>query len=123
MRGLSKEYVLRRLGMYVLTVWLGATPTFIIPRLVPGDPVAAMIARMQQQAGSVANSAEIIAAWRARFGLDAPWYVQYINFLRNAITFDQGYSLTQFPAKVSEMVAAAMPWTLGLLAMATLISF
>ena len=123
MRGLTRAYVLRRLVMCVLTVWLGATIIFAIPRMVPGDPVAGMISRMQQQAGSVAGSAEMIAAWRARFGLDAPLPQQYLNFLKNSVTFELGYSLTQFPARVQDMVAAALPWTMGLLLMATLISW
>jgi peptide/nickel transport system permease protein len=123
MRGLTKTYVIRRLGMYVLTVWLGGTLIFIIPRLAPGDPIAGMVSRMSAQAGHVSDSAAIIEAWRARFGLDAPQHVQYLNFLRNSLTFELGYSLTQFPATVSEMIAAALPWTIMLLAMATLISF
>jgi len=76
--------------MYVITVWLGSTLIFAIPRMVPGDPVAAMISRMSQSAGRVENSAEIINAWRARFGLDAPVPIQYLRFLRNSITFDLG---------------------------------
>ena len=123
MRGLTRTYVLRRLGMYVLTVWLGATIIFAIPRMVPGDPVAGMISRMSQQAGSVAGSAEMIAAWRTRFGLDAPMPQQYVNYLKNSVTFDLGYSLTQFPARVQDMVADALPWTLGLLLLATLVSW
>jgi peptide/nickel transport system permease protein len=123
MRGLTRTYVIRRLGMYVLTVWLGSTIIFIIPRMVPGDPVSAMISRMSQASGRVSNSAEIINAWRARFGLDAPIPLQYLNFLKNSVTFDLGYSLSQFPATVSGMVGQALPWTIGLLAMATVISF
>src|ERR671932_1094477 len=123
MRGLTKAYLIRRLGMYVLTVWLGATLIFVIPRLSPGDPIAGMISRMSAQAGKIENSAAIIEAWRARFGLDAPQYVQYLRFLRNSLTFDLGYSLTQFPARVTDMIADALPWTLGLLTIATLISF
>jgi peptide/nickel transport system permease protein len=123
MRGLTRTYVIRRLGMYVLTVWLGSTIIFIIPRMVPGDPVSAMISRMSQASGRVSNSAEIINAWRARFGLDAPIPLQYLNFLKNSVTFDLGYSLSQFPATVSGMVEQALPWTIGLLAMATVISF
>jgi peptide/nickel transport system permease protein len=107
----------------VLTIWLGSTIIFAIPRMVPGDPVAAMIGRMSQSAGRVENSAEIINAWRARFGLDAPVPIQYLRFLRNSVTFDLGYSLGQFPETVGEMVAQAVPWTMGLLAMATVISF
>jgi peptide/nickel transport system permease protein len=109
--------------MYVLTVWLGSTLIFAIPRLVPGDPVSAMVSRMSQAAGRVENSAEIINAWRARFGLDAPVPIQYLRFLRNSVTFDLGYSLGQFPATVGDMVAQALPWTIGLLALATLFSF
>jgi peptide/nickel transport system permease protein len=123
MRGLSVQYVVRRLGMFLLTIWLGATLIFIIPRLAPGDPVAAMVSRMQEQAGYVTNSAEIIQAWRARFGLDAPMSVQYLRFLRNSVTFDLGYSLTQFPVTVSDMVGQALPWTVGLLTVAAIISF
>jgi peptide/nickel transport system permease protein len=122
-RGLTRQYVLRRLGMYVLTIWLGSTLIFAIPRMVPGDPVAAMISRMSQSAGRVENSAEIINAWRARFGLDAPAYIQYLRFLKNSMTFDLGYSLGQFPETVGDMVSQALPWTMGLLAMSTVISF
>ena len=123
MRGLTRTYVIRRLGMYFLTVWLGSTIIFIIPRMVPGDPVGAMISRMEQGGARVENSGAIIEAWRARFGLDAPVPIQYLRFLRNSITFDLGYSLGQFPATVQDMVSQALPWTMGLLALATLISF
>jgi len=123
MRGLTRTYVIRRVGMYFLTVWLGSTIIFIIPRMVPGDPVGAMISRMEQGGARVENSGAIIEAWRARFGLDAPVPIQYLRFLRNSITFDLGYSLGQFPATVQDMVSQALPWTMGLLALATLISF
>src|SRR4030088_2675292 len=109
--------------MWGLTIWLGSTIVFAIPRMVPGDPVAAMIGRMSQSAGRIENSAEMINAWRVRFGLDAPMPIQYLRFLRNSVTFDLGYSLGQFPATVGDMVSQALPWTMGLLAMATVISF
>lgn len=123
MGGLTKAYIFKRLGMFVLTVWLGTTLIFIIPRLAPGDPVAAMVSRMQAQAGKVENSAEMIEAWRARFGLDAPLPVQYLRYLRNAATFNLGYSLANFPSEVADLVRRRIPWTLGLLSLATLISF
>jgi len=123
MRGLTLGYVLRRLGMFVLTIWLGATIIFFVPRLAPGDPITAMVSRMTAQAGHVENSTAIIESWKARFGLNAPLYVQYLRFLRNAATLDLGYSITAFPARVSELVARSLPWTLGLLAIATLIMF
>jgi peptide/nickel transport system permease protein len=123
MRGLTKGYVIRRLGMWALTVWLGATLIFFIPRLAPGDPVTGMISRMLAQAGYVENAAEIIEAWRARFGLDAPLYIQYINNMKNLLRLDLGYSLTQFPVTVNEMIARSLPWTIFLLSIATVLSF
>jgi peptide/nickel transport system permease protein len=123
MRGLTLGYVLRRLGMFVLTIWLGATIIFIVPRLAPGDPISAMVSRMTAQAGHVENSGAIIEAWKARFGLNDPLYIQYLRFLGNATRFNLGYSITAFPATVSELVARSLPWTIGLLTLATLISF
>ena len=123
MGGFTSKYLVRRLLMWLLTVWLGATLIFAIPRLGGGDPVAAMVSRMSAQSGRVENSAELIAVWRLRFGLDGPWYVQYFNYLKNCVTFDFGYSLTQFPSRVWDMVGRALPWTVGLLIFATLITF
>jgi peptide/nickel transport system permease protein len=123
MGGLTRQYLLRRVLMWLLTVWLGATLIFVIPRLAPGDPIAAMVLRMAAQGAVIENSAELIAAWRMRFGLDGPWYVQYFNYIKNCITFDFGYSLTQFPSRVWDMIARALPWTVGLLSFATILTF
>lgn len=123
MGGITPAYIARRVGMFFLTVWLGATLIFAIPRLAIGDPTAAILSRISAQSGRVENSAAIIEAWRARFGLDAPLYVQYFRFLRNLVTLDFGYSLTSFPTTVKEMVTRAFPWTIGLLLIAVFFSF
>ena len=123
MGGLTKEYVLKRVGMFLLTVWLGATIIFIVPRLMPGDPVTATIGRMIAQGGSVENADQMIEAWRERFGLDAPVHIQYIRYLGNLATFNTGFSLAFFPAEVDTLVARAAPWTIGLLFLSTILSF
>jgi peptide/nickel transport system permease protein len=121
--GLTKGYLLRRLFMFAITIWMGLSIMFVIPRLAPGDPVSAMVSRLTAQAGRVEQSEQMIQTWRARFGLDEPLPIQYIQYIYNSIRFDLGYSMAYFPAKVEDMVARGMPWTIGLLAMATLISF
>ncbi len=123
MGGLTPGYVLRRLGMWVLTVWLGATIIFFVPRLAPGDPVSAMVSRMTAQVGYIEGADQLIEAWRVKFGLDGPLYQQYFSYMGNLLRFDLGFSLASFPSRVNDMVAAALPWTLGLLTIATLISF
>ena len=123
MGSFSLNYLLRRLLVFFLTVWVAATLIFIIPRLAPGDPIGAMIARMSRQEGFVENADLIIEAWRKRFGLDDPLHVQYLRYLGNTVRLDLGYSLANFPSKVSELVARRLPWTIGLVGISTVIFF
>jgi peptide/nickel transport system permease protein len=123
MGGLTKEYVIKRLLMFLLTVWLGTTLIFIIPRLAPGDPVQAMIGRLINEGANVENADQMIASYRERFGLDDPIHIQYLKYLYNAITFNNGYSLAFFPSQVDAMIMRAIPWTVGLLMIALVFSF
>ncbi len=123
MRGITRGYLVRRVGMFMFTVWLSATLIFIVPHLAPGDPIRAMVARLTAQQGYVEGSEQMITAWRERFGLDDPLPIQYVRYLRNMVTLDLGFSLSQFPVEVDEMIGQAIPWTIGLLTMATIISF
>lgn len=123
MRGLTREYFIRRFLLFLLTIWLGATILFILPRLAPGDPILAMVARMRQAGTSIRDSAAIISAWRERFGLDDPVGIQYLRYMGNLAKGDMGYSITYFPATVGELIGRALPWTIALLTTATLISF
>lgn len=123
MGGISRGYLFRRVGVFFLTIWISATLIFLIPRLAPGDPIAAMVARMTEQAGYVENSDVIIEGWRQRFGLNDPPFVQYLRYLSSVVRLDFGYSLASFPTTVSEIIGRALPWTLGLLLNATIITF
>lgn len=117
------SYLARRVPVFIAIVWAAATLNFVIPRLAPGDPVGAILAQMSRQGGSVAGSADIIASYRATFGLDDPLLVQYVRYLAALARADLGPSLTYFPTPVSEIITRALPWTLGLLVSATLLSF
>jgi peptide/nickel transport system permease protein len=117
------QYLLRRLGIFVLFIWVASTINFIIPRLAPGDPIGAILGQMQVQGATVANSAEIIAAFRERFGLDDPIHVQYLRYLWALTRFDLGYSIAYFPARVMDIVSNALPYTIGLLTLTTIITF
>ena len=123
MGGMTLGYLLRRLLIFLLTIWIAASLIWLIPRLAPGDPVSAMVARMVRQAGNVQNSAAIINGWKERFGLNDPLWVQYIRYLGNIVHLDFGYSLANFPTSVSEVISYGLPWTLGLLLVATVITF
>src|SRR5262245_29190971 len=117
------QYLLRRLGIFFLIIWVASTLNFIIPRLAPGDPIGAILGRMEAQGATVKNSAEIIAAFRLRFGLDDPIYIQYLKYLGSLIRLDLGYSIAYFPTPVTQIVAGALPYTIGLLTVTTVITF
>jgi peptide/nickel transport system permease protein len=120
---MNLQYLLRRLGIFVLIIWVASTLNFIIPRLAPGDPIGAILGQMQVQGATVANSAEIIATFRERFGLDDPLYVQYFKYLWALVRFDLGYSIAYFPARVTDIVRNSLPYTIGLLTVTTIITF
>jgi peptide/nickel transport system permease protein len=109
--------------MFVFIVWATASLNFLLPRLAPGDPIAGVVGRMSQKGASTEGSARLIAHYREVFGLDESIWVQYVRYLRALLTLDFGYSLASFPAEVMDIIARALPWTIGLLLSATVISF
>ncbi len=123
MGGISLNYLVRRLLVFFLTLWVAATLIFIIPRLAPGDPISAMVARLSYQAGFVENSDQIIEGWKERFGLNDPVYVQYLRYMGGLLQGDLGYAMARFPSTVTELVGRALPWTIGLVGLATAIFF
>lgn len=120
---LSVRYVVRRVLIFLVVVWLAATLNFLILRLAPGDPVAGILVRIAQQGGSIAGSDEIIRAYRQTFGLDEPLLTQYVRFVASYARLDLGVSLSNFPTPVSAIIGRALPWTIGLLGVTTLIAF
>jgi peptide/nickel transport system permease protein len=120
---MNLRYVLKRFGIFFLIIWVASTLNFLIPRLAPGDPMAALIGQMEEQGATVENSAELIELFRQRFGLDDPIYVQYLKYMWALAHLDLGYSIRFFPATVTEIVANALPYTIGLLAVTTMITF
>jgi peptide/nickel transport system permease protein len=119
----SAGYVLRRLAVFLVIVWVAASINFVILRLAPGDPVAGILVRIAQQGGSFAGGDEIIRSYRQTFGLDEPFLVQYVRFVASFVQFDFGPSLSNYPTPVSTIIGAALPWTIGLLAVSTMIAF
>jgi peptide/nickel transport system permease protein len=116
------RYAGRRLLLLLATVFIAMTVVFFVPRLVPGEPMAAIFANMASVGGSL-NAQAMIAEYRTRFGLDEPLWVQYISFWRELFQGNLGISISNFPVPVSELLLRALPWTLGLLIVTTLLSW
>ncbi|MFC4242498.1 ABC transporter permease [Gryllotalpicola reticulitermitis] len=114
------RYVLRRLVLFVITLWVALTVNFFIPRLMPGNPAEAMMARFRGRVNPAA-----LKALEAAFGINTqkPLIVQYVDYLGNTLTGHFGTSLTFFPQSVGTVLAQALPWTLGLVGVTTIIAF
>jgi peptide/nickel transport system permease protein len=123
MRGLDLSYFLRRIGMFFLVVFVAATFNFFIPRLAPGNPIGAITSRMASASTGVENGKEMFDAYRQRFGLDQPLYVQYARYMWNTLHLDFGQSLSAYPADVSDIILPAIGWSLGLIGVSVVLTF
>jgi peptide/nickel transport system permease protein len=66
---------------------------------------------------------EMAKAYEQRFGLDQPLYVQYFRFMGDIVRLDFNYSLLMYPSRVIDLIGQALPWTVLLVGITTVISF
>jgi peptide/nickel transport system permease protein len=107
------------LGFFVLTLWAALTINFLIPRLMPGSPADAIMARFH---GKLSHSA--LLAIEASLGIDNNQSVvsQYFEYIGNTAQLNFGDSVQSFQP-VSQIVSAAIPWTLLLVGLTTILAF
>ncbi|RMI39601.1 ABC transporter permease [Streptomyces triticirhizae] len=117
------RYYVRKLGFYLVALWAALTLNFFIPRMMPGNPVDALLGKLQQRGGQVGP--EVRESFEALLGSDSgePLWNQYFTYLGNLARGDLGIATSAFPAKVSDVIGQSLPWTVGLVGIATLLSF
>jgi peptide/nickel transport system permease protein len=114
------RFIASRVAFYLFTAWAAITINFFLPRMLKGDPVTAY---MQKNAGQISPEAE--RALRILFGLDQNTTVwqQYLDYWQLLFSGDLGRSFSNGLAPVGEVIAGALPWTVGLVGVATILSF
>jgi len=115
------RFVLRRLGFFALTLWVALTLNFVLPRMMPGNPALAIIGKFK---GGI--SPQAVKVLEAQFGVGSHQNLvaQYFSYLGNVFTGKFGTSLTTEPgASVGRVVLDAIPWTLGLVGVTTVLAF
>lgn len=113
--------LVRRLGVYLLAAWVALTVSFLLPRVVPGDPVAGAVARASQSGNC--NSACVVAVEeQLGFNVHQSLWEQYTRYLGNLAHGDFGQSWSE-NAPVGTLILSYLPWTLALLTVATVLSF
>ncbi len=110
----------RRLGLYVVTAIVAITANFFIPHLMPGNPVLSLIGRMQAQV-----STQTITALELQYGVNTRTglWGQYLHYWAQLLHGNLGISLSSYPTPVTTLIRGALPWTIGLVGVATVLSF
>ena len=121
------RYFAKRIGIYLVVLFIGITITFFLPRLMPTNPIDGYIGQIESRAGQSLRP-EAIAELRNNleelYGLKGDIFTQYLNYLNRVVLhFDFGPSFTNYPEPVSSMIFRALPWTLSLLLTTTVLSW
>ena len=114
------RYLARKITIYLLTFYVAVTIDWAIPRLMPGDPIDGLISRLQ--ADSTASQ-QLHGFFTESFELDQPLWKQYLNFWWGLLHGDLGPSIAYVGSSVSELIWAALPYTLALLIPAIVLSY
>lgn len=120
------KYLSLRVLTWALTILIGVTFIFFIPRMFPSDPVETMIGQMQARSGNMDPVAKdaLRTSLRIQFGLEGSLWEQYTSFLWNGLLhFDFGPSLMNYPTPAGEIIARNLPYTVGLSLMTTIVAW
>jgi peptide/nickel transport system permease protein len=121
---MTLRFVIQRLLFLVLVIWAASTITFFIPRISARNPIRERFAELARNGGfSPGDMEKIIASMSAKFGLDKPLLEQYTDYISGIARLDLGVSLNKFPKTVLELIMEALPWSIGLLITAAILSF
>ncbi|MBN1983077.1 MAG: ABC transporter permease [Chitinivibrionales bacterium] len=114
------RYLRKKLLIYFLTFFVMVTINWIVPRLMPGDPINHILARFARSTETFESMKKYI---QGLYGLDKPLLQQYLSFWNNLLHGNLGTSLRYTPRSVVDVLAEALPYTLAVLFPAILISW
>jgi peptide/nickel transport system permease protein len=117
-------YLLTRLGQFALVVFIGINIAFIVTHATPIDPVEQSIAASTQFGSTNPEAVEMMRqSLKELYGLQGGWWDQYVTFWHRIAVGDFGPSLSAFPTPVSTLIGRALPWTVALLVVSTLLTW
>lgn len=120
------KYFGLRIITWALTILIGVTFIFFIPRMFPSNPVESMINQMQAQSGSMdpVQMEALRKSLRIQFGLEGSLWEQYKSYIWNGLLhFDFGPSLMNYPTDTGEIISRYLPYTVGLAMTSTIIAW
>ena len=109
-----RKYFLNKLGWFLLTFVCAFLLNFILPRLMPGDPVAAIVSRLAQGMTNTTGIQAIYQQYADLFGTNKPMLEQFFLYVKNVLRGDFGFSFSQYPRTVADVIKASIGWTIAL---------
>lgn len=117
-------HLAKRLVQFCLVVFIGINIAFFVTHLTPIDPVEESIAAATAFGATSPEAIEMLRqSLRELYGLEGSLWDQYLVFWPRILRADFGPSLSAFPTPVSELILNALPWTIGLLTVATTLAW
>jgi len=117
------RYLMSKLLWFLFAFGVALLFNFLLIRLIPGNPVDAMMARMAAGGATGEAQQKIYEAYITEFGLDKPLWQQFLIYVGNLLHGDLGRSFSQYPTPVSQLILQALPWTIALQLPAILIGW
>jgi peptide/nickel transport system permease protein len=100
-----------KLGWFLITLVAAFILNFILPRLMPGDPVAGIVARAAQGMSNATGIQAIYEQYTELFGTNLPLHEQFFLYMKNVLHGDFGFSFSQYPRTVADVIASSVWWT------------
>jgi peptide/nickel transport system permease protein len=117
-------YAGKRLLQFALVVFIGINLAFVITHSTPIDPVEQTIAAATAFGSTSPEAVAMMRqSLRELYGLGGSPWGQYVVFWKRIVVGDFGPSLSAFPTPVSVLINRALPWTIGLLTVSTLLAW
>ncbi|MCL1964550.1 MAG: ABC transporter permease [Firmicutes bacterium] len=109
-----RKYFAKKALWFVVTFAAAVVLNFLLPRLMPNDPVAAITAKSARGISETWAIRAMYERYAQEFGTDKPLLEQFFLFVKNAVRGDFGVSFSQYPRTVANIVSSAVLWTVGL---------
>ena len=109
-----KKYFQKKIFWFIVTFIAAVILNFILPRLMPGDPVNAIVGKNISPSATAEQVQEQIAYYKHQFGLDKSLIGQFGDFVKHALDGTFGVSYSQYPRTVSDIIGSGIWWTVAL---------
>ena len=109
-----RKYFGTKLVWFLITLVCAFILNFILPRLMPGDPVAAIVSRLAQGMSNATGVQAIYQQYTDLFGTNRPMLEQFFIYIKNVANGDFGFSFSQYPRTVADVIKSSIWWTVCL---------